>query len=247
VKINTVITDSRSYPNAQDPDVLKAVEYRSGNMRRKDSLEPNGVTVSISQITNCGSRIGYLVDMDSREYRTFKVVRFAPIEELQEYMRKNPRSIVPVESKTIDTGDRKTFFGHPAKHFITTTKPIASGNNKRDEEIIDGWYIDHEPMGNQCEPDYAHTEPFYALGTSLAMPPEIAEFHHSGPIPSGLAVKLTITTRKFEADKASDRTITLERTVNELSDAPISSSVFEVPSGFHENPQLLRGKSVPVR
>ena len=30
---------------------------------------------------------------------------------------------------------------------------------------MDGWYIDHEPPDNNCEPDYADTQPFHRLST----------------------------------------------------------------------------------
>jgi hypothetical protein len=72
--------------------------------------------------------------------------------------------------------------------------------------------------------------------------PQIAHFNHTGPVPSGLAVKLTVT-HKFAGSKgAAARIMRIEETVEELSDSPLSPSLFNLPSGFHENPHLLGGQ-----
>ncbi|MCU1269287.1 MAG: hypothetical protein JWN74_581 [Acidobacteriaceae bacterium] len=239
VKTGTTITDSRATPNVQNPTVTHTVYYQRGAMRRKDSLG-----ASMSSIANCDTKTGFLIDLDAHQYRTYKVVKFAPMLQLQEYLEKNPRSKVQVESQTVDTGERKTFFGHPARHLITTTKRARDEKNNGGEETIDGWYIDHEGLDNDCAPDYVHTEPFYVLGTGLVIYPEIPQFHHIGPIPGGLAVKLTHRIKSAGAkNDTADRVVTLERTVEEISDSPLNSFIFELPSGLHENPQLLRGHS----
>ena len=72
------------------------------------------------------------------------------------------------------------------------------------------------------------------------MPPQIAQFHHTGPVPSGLAVKLTVFTIK--AARPPDRILTTEETVEELSDSPLNPSLFELPPGFSENSHLLGGR-----
>jgi hypothetical protein len=239
VKTRSVITDTGAAPNVQNPVEISTVYYRRGAMRRKGS-----VGTSVSSIANCDTKTGFLIDLDAHEYRTYKVVKFAPMSQLQEYLEKNPQNRVKVESQTVDTGERKKFFGYPARHLITTTTRPRDKKNSGGEETIDGWYIDHEGLDNDCAPDYVHIEPFYVLGTGLVMYPEIPQFHHTGPIPGGLAVKLTHRTKSAGAKNGtSDRVVTLERTVEEISDSPINSSIFDLPSGLHENPQLLRGNS----
>jgi hypothetical protein len=44
----------------------------------------------------------------------------------------------------VDTGERKDFFGHPARHVITTTKetPLHESHSEARESVTDGWYID---------------------------------------------------------------------------------------------------------
>jgi len=241
VKTHTVTTDSATSRSVQNLSEHHDVLYRSGTMRRKDRLG-GAATLLVSDIANCATGIGFLIDSDAHEYRTYKVVKFGTMAQLDDYRKKNPQDVVQIESKTVDTGERRTFFGHLAKHFVTTTKRLADEKSAGGEETTDGWYIDHEKADNRCAPDYVRTEPFYVIGTGLVMLPQIAHFNHSGPVPSGLAVKLTVTHKVTGSRGAADRTIKIEETVEELSDSPLSPSLFELPAGFHENPLMLIGK-----
>lgn len=236
IKTHSAITDSGAPPNVQNPSEHSDVRYRSGTMRRKDSLG-DGATVLFSNIANCDTKTGLLMDPKAR----YKVVKFSSMSQLDDYRQKNPQDVIPLESKTIDTGERKTFFGHLAKHFITTVRRPASQKNAGGEETIDGWYIDHEAADNNCAPDYVRTEPFYVIGTALVVYPQIAHFNHTGPVPSGLAVKLTRTHKVAGSKGTADRIIRIEETVEELSDSPLSPSLFDLPTGFQENPHLLGG------
>lgn len=241
VKTHTVITDTGAPANVQNPSEHRDARYRKGTMRRKDSFG-DGTTTLFSSIANCETRTGFLIDPVSREYRTYKVVRFSPSSQLDEYRKKNARDVIEVQSTTVETGERKTFFGHPARHFITTTNSKAGG-----EETVDGWYIEHETPDNDCAPDYVHTDPFYAIGTALVMPPQIAHFNHTGPVPTGLAVHLTVTHKTPGGNGTAARVIRTEETVEELSDSPLGTSLFELPSGLSQNPNLLSGRSSPRR
>ncbi|MGA7687555.1 MAG: hypothetical protein WCC32_14855 [Terriglobales bacterium] len=241
VKTHSVITDTGAAPNVQSPSEHRDVRYRRGAMRRKDSLG-DGEAALISNIANCDTKTGSLIDLKAREYRTYKVVRFWPIAQLDDYLQKNPHDAVQIESKTIETGERKMFFNHSAKHFITTTRRSPDEKDAGGEETIDGWYIEHEAPDNNCAPDFVRSEPYYVVGTALVMPPQIAQFHHTGPVPSGLAVKLTVI-HKIKGSKGTpDRILTTEETVEELSDSPLNPSLFELPPGFSENSHLLGGR-----
>jgi hypothetical protein len=242
VKTHSVDSDSGAPPNMQNPSENRDVRYRSGTMRRKDSLG-DGETPLISNIANCDTKTGFLIDPKKREYETYKVVKFWTMSQLDDFRQKNPQDVVQIESKTIDTGQRKTFFGYPAKHFITTTRRSADQKSAGGEETIDGWYIDHETPDNNCAPDFVRTEPSYVVGTALVMFPQIAHVNHTGPVPTGLAVKLTLTHKVAGSKGSADRIMRTEETVEELSDSPLSPSLFGLPSGFRENPHLLGGQS----
>lgn len=157
-KTRSVITDTGAAPNVQSPSEHREVRYRRGAMRRKDSLG-DGTTAIISNIANCDTKTGFLIDPKAREYRTYKVVRFWPMAQLDDHLKKNPHDAVQIESKTIDTGERKMFFGHSAKHLITTTRRSPDEKDAGGEETIDGWYIKHEVPDNNCAPDFVRASP----------------------------------------------------------------------------------------
>jgi hypothetical protein len=122
-------------------------------MRRKDSLGA-ARTASLSDIANCETRVGFLIDLDVHEYRSYKLVTFKSEAQRVEYLQKAGKTAVQVESKTVDTGERMVFFGHPARRLITTTKRADANTDNGGEEILDGWYIDHELADHSCAPDF---------------------------------------------------------------------------------------------
>jgi len=242
LKTQTVITDSDTNPNVANPNVTRKIQYRHGMMRREDSLGA-ATTASIADIANCETRAGFLIDLNVHEYRNYKLVKFASEAQRGEYLQKTGKTAVRVESTTVDTGERKVFFGHPARHLITTTKPADANGRSGGEEIFDGWYIEHELPDRNCAPDFVHSEPYYVIGTTLVDYPDVAQFHHTGPLPTGLAVRAKFTLAATK-DGTPGRTITIEKTVEELSDSPLSPSLFQLPNGLHENPQLFLGHRI---
>lgn len=246
VKTQTVITDSDKNPNVENPSVTRKVQYRHGMMRREDSLGA-ATTASIADIGNCETRTGFLIDLNAHEYRHYKLVRFTSEAQRDEYLQKTGKTAVQVDSKTVDTGERKVFFGHSAKHLITTTKR-AVANSRGGEEIVDGWYIDYELPDRYCAPDFVRSEPYYVVGSALVDYPDIAQIHHSGPLPTGLAVRSKFTSKLAATkDGTPGRVITIEKTVEDLSDTPLSPSLFQLPNGLRENPQLFRDHTVSSR
>ena len=92
------------------------------------------------------------------------------------------------------------------------------------------------------------SEPYYVAGTALVDYPDVALIHHTGPLPTGLAVKLKLISKLAAVKKGTaSRTITVEKTVEELSDSPLSPSLFQLPNGLHENPELFRGHAISSR
>jgi hypothetical protein len=202
-------------------------------------------TPSIENLVNCETRTGFLIDLNAREYRSYTVAKFLSEAQRGEYAEKTGRTAVQLDSQTVDTGERKVFLGYQARHLITTTKR-KPGRVPRQEEIIDGWYIDHERPDQNCAPDFVRSEAYYIIGTALVIYPDVARFHHIGPLPTGVAVNLKMTHR-FVTNKegVADRTITVEESVEDISDLPLNPSLFELPNGLDENPHLLTGRAVP--
>ncbi len=247
MKTQTVITDSDPNPNVVNPSVTRKIQYRHGLMRREESFGAAS-TASIANIANCATRAGFLIDLDAHEYRNYKLPKFASKAQRDEYLQKTGKTAIQVASKTVDTGERKVFFGYQARHLITTTKRADAHGSSGGEETLDGWYIDHELPDHDCAPDFVRSEPYYVTGTALVDYPDIAQVHHTGPLPRGLAVKSQLISKLAGTKKSTAvRIITIEKTVLELSDSPLSLSIFELPNGLHENPQLFRGRTSPNR
>jgi len=112
MKTQTVITDSDTNPNVANPSATREIQYRQGTMRRRDIIG-EATTASIADIANCETRVGFFIDLEAHEYRNYKLVKFASEAQRGEYLRKTGKTAVQVESKTVDTGERKVLFGHP--------------------------------------------------------------------------------------------------------------------------------------
>ena len=173
IKKHTVVTDSKSSANVEKTSDFVEILYRKGALRKSE--HPN---TSITRISNCDTRTGFLIDLKTNEYKTYKVVKYRPTAQIEEYINKNPENAVDIESTTVDTEEQKTFFGHPAKHFITTTKRASDKNDTGRKETVEGWYIDQELPDDHCDPEYVRTEPYYAIGTALVTPPQLPRLHH---------------------------------------------------------------------
>ncbi len=244
ITIRTVSTETPARAQVANP--LVSIYYRSGSMRRKDHASDDLTPPVLSSLANCAAKTGFLVDMNSHEYRSYSLPKSPTAADLHEYLQNNPSNpyhiaLVQVESRTVDTGERKSLLGFEAKHFITTTTRAADDSNAGGEDITDGWYIDHDQPDYNCTPDSVSTEPNYVIPTLLAEPKEFAEFHHTGPLPMGLAVKEkhTVHFNAIKGEKAA-RSVEIEKTVEELSDSALKISTFELPSGLKENPELFR-------
>jgi hypothetical protein len=136
VKTRTVITDTGARSDVQNLMMHRDVYYRQGMMRRKDSLGEQ-TSPSISDVANCESRTGLLIDLGAHEYRTYKVMQFWSDAQVHEYLNKGLVKAVQIDSHTTGTGERKIFFGHTAKHLVTTIRRAPDKSNDGGEETID--------------------------------------------------------------------------------------------------------------
>lgn len=149
IRKHTVVTDSKPPTNVEKTSDFEEILYRKGALRKREN--PN---VSITNIANCDTRTEFLIDLKANEYKTYKVLKHMPIAQIEEYINKNPQNTVDIESSTVDTGEQRMFFGHPAKHLITINKRAPDKNDAGGEEILDDWYIDHELPDDHCDSEY---------------------------------------------------------------------------------------------
>jgi len=140
----------------------------------RPDLQPSMQHMAV--ITHCDSGIIDEIYLDSGEYREFKGPRY-PSEEKFKKMAKDAGkgSEKTRTTSTADTGESRDFFGHIARHKITTITDKGPGSRISSNhmqkgivysevteykdieyrETIDGWYVDLPQPG--CAPEYART------------------------------------------------------------------------------------------
>lgn len=125
-------------------------------------------------ITHCDTGVVDELNLDSHEYREFKAPPYLSEKDFQEMAeRSRKESEKEIKASTTDTGESRDFFGHVARHKVTTihhktsgTRLYASTVSKKGviytesnhyasieyEETLDGWYVDLPEPG--CAPEY---------------------------------------------------------------------------------------------
>lgn len=189
-------------------------EYLQGKSYRVESQSQTG-TRAVS-IQTFEPRAMYELDPESRKYTE---TRYEPdfILVLAQRIARPPRVIetgktVNIYYETIDTGERKQFFGQTAKHLVIRERHAAEPNacELSFQTEKDGWYI----------PRNGIREVTHKLVFSNGVDCRDTVVKHGDPTPPGIAVLET------------DGRVTRE--VLELSTAPLDRSLFEVPSGFEK-------------
>src|SRR5947209_5970023 len=227
-------------------------EYVQGSNRRSDMRGFVGITPAdrnapkphMALISHCETGEGYEVDLDSHEYVESKLPHYPSKEEYRQRFEEAKKKVAEkppqppnlrIESETVDTGETRTIFGHTARHFITTTREIPLNGAEREEQerVEDGWYLDMPELPSGFVPEYmlrGHRMVFTTLLTAGSENNIRIEAHHTGPAVEGMAVKLTVTTkRKIDGKETSSN---YEREVVELSEEPLDPALVEPPPGF---------------
>jgi hypothetical protein len=144
-----------------------------------------------------------------------------------------------IETTTVDTGERKEFFGHTARHVIVTRKqtPLEGSQQDPQEQIADGWYIDLD-LQLSCDRKWrpgAHA--YLHAGPRPGEKPELPKFVDVGEPVTGFPVELKTTSRDIYAmpdGTKKENTSTYETRIAQLEEGPMDASVFEIPAGFRQ-------------
>jgi hypothetical protein len=194
-------------------------EYFKGALRRMDQFD----------------------DIQGRHSESIEVLDFDRLRQtvwntnLQEYavirMRRGTtsQSLGPdlvIDKVTVDTGERRNFFGRLARHLITEeTRTNRGANGPADSKArIDGWYIDSELLPREKRGTVVHV-----LADGNRRPRLIV--NQTGPAPSGLAVwesQISHYVLPSGSREVNERTIE----VTELIEAPLPNELFTPPTGF---------------
>jgi hypothetical protein len=167
-------------------------------------------------------------------------------------MSRSRNPTLRIETTTVDTGERKEFFGHLARHVIITRKqiPLEGSHSEPHETVTDGWYIDLDPQLS-CEPRLskgkrAHGYLYVAVGRQ---PAEKLEFVDIGEPETGFAVQVVMVSKgtytlpdgTHKQTDAKDETL-----VTQLDLSSLDPALFEIPPGFKRVQHIERNPIPPA-
>jgi hypothetical protein len=155
-----------------------------------------------------------------------------------------------------DTGERKDFFGHTARHIITREKRVAGPGacSKPSVSETDGWYIDGSVLPEwrqQKKNSFGVVVAEVSTGSNdkCFNKMDKIEVHRSG-VETGFPVKIT-TTLTSEVSQPDGNTRTLSSTwgseVVELKEGPLELTLFDVPTDFRRVESLRSWSAQPPR
>ena len=236
------------------------MEYRGG----LNAVHGNGTLDTrpgprLAGITRCDLGQVFELNLEDREYVADTFPRFKLTKEQMEARMKETRTkarmgiafykvapwapTVRQERTTVDTGDRRNFFGHQARHMISRRKtiPLAGSHLEPQDNVTEGWYIDLD-TGTSCEFRWPlrNEEPrheYYAIGG------ERYEIIDDGIRVMGFATesketwRLTVTQR--DGTKRETGGMWAGK-VTEFYEGPLDPALFEVPGDFRKVSELRR-------
>lgn len=239
----------------RDQDRSRA-EYRNsagGDRRRLDGSTDVRYGPHLASIVRCDLGQAFELNLDAREYVSGpyppKPLTKAQAEALGlkplQYVASD-KPTLRIETTTLDTGERKEFFGHTARHVITTRKeiPLEGSKSNAQETVTDGWYIDVDTSiscgWNRPSGKPAHVHAFLTAGNA---PIEKMEFVDKGEPETGFAIetKITSTGATTQPDGTKkEYTSANEMQVTQLVEGPLDPGLFAVPTGFRHVKQIDR-------
>jgi hypothetical protein len=198
----------------------------------------------------------FVLDLQTHEYLTFETDSRGMVPGSRVRPAAQSGGTLQIDIDYVDTGERKEFFGHTARHIITKEKRVASpGACSRDSSSeIDGWYIDASvmPAWRQAKKNafgvvVASVVSFGTDGRCADKMDKI-EVHRNG-IEPGFPVKL-ITTLKSEAPRRDGSPRALESNwgseVVELKEGALDPALFEIPGDYRKVDSLRNWASAAV-
>lgn len=155
-----------------------------------------------------------------------------------------------IETTTVDTGERKEFFGHTARHVIITRKqtPLEGSHSEPQETVTDGWYIDLDPQVS-CDRRLSKGKRAHGYGFLVAgkQPPEKPEFVDIGESETGFAVQSVMVSKgtyTLPGGTNKQTNSKSETLVTQLELGPLDPGLFEIPPRFKHVRQIERNPRV---
>lgn len=198
------------------------------------------------------------VDLDHRQYVSHELdEKGAPEGSQQPAAPPEVRQsgvTVHVYNDVRDTGERKTLFGHLARHLIITrrTVPEPGACAQAGESTRDGWYIDFDEPRTGCmrPPNSNGPAVSVLVGASAGQPACIDHYVLEGAKDDirRFAVEESVKSSGEAAGRDSKKqahSFTSGTRVTELYEGPLDPALFELPTGFKHVDQLDTSPSLP--
>jgi hypothetical protein len=221
-----MIQTRRTSGDWQSP--VKTTLYVKGARQRTETvIEERAQTDGISGATiqQCDERRGFQLNERDKLYAPFK------IEDWSERLKKSrpvpltqmSGAEVTVTIDSIDTGERRQFEHYTARHVKVKTQVESSpgASTPASVEEADGWYIDLPGLGCQ---EASSGFAFGVLGSGNHR--DRLQIKWLGKAPRGYPIEVTTLTTN-----ASNKTISKVELL-EISEAPLNSSLFDLPAGY---------------
>jgi hypothetical protein len=261
--IPPMISETTHY--AKGPRIRQEWRPSAGYARDPKALRDYRYGPVIATIQQCDTGTRLEMNTRDREYEISPLPKGLTKDELKALAAKHPRPpegavkpipTVTVERSTVDTGERKEFFGYTARHMIRTVHHVPhEGSHSLPSEVIeDGWYIDLDVRMNCAEPRNDGRRTGFAVlvagsGGLDSSARDVYEFKTTGPEETGFPVKVTRSYRstiRMPDGNTREFTSKSETEVVELSTAPLDRSLFEEPKGFKKVSHIDRQPPVPA-
>jgi hypothetical protein len=257
IKLTTRHTSNGAFASEQTQYIQadrRRMEFRNatGGPPKADGTMDINYGPHLAAIERCDLAQAFELNLDDRQYNVgIYPPRQLTKEERQarglatelHYLSEKPT--IRVEITTVDTNERKEFFGHTARHVITTNKqiPLEGSQAQLSETVTDGWYIDLETRIS-CDPwrrPDGHSYAFLAVG---GQPIERRTFAIKGKREAGFPIELKTTTRSITVlpdGTKKEFTSTSEMLVTDLEEKPLDPTLFAVPPRFRKVDAIRRG------
>ena len=206
--------------------------YLKGSRQRTESVleKPmRGDEINLASIWQCDEKRSFIINQRDKIYNS------SLIEDRSEQLKKaRPVSLpqmsgaeVTITIDSIDTGERRQVGHHAARHVKakTTFEPGPGASIPASLEETDGWYIDLP--GFQCEEQLSRGFAF-VLGSVSGSRRDRLQVKWLGKAPRGYPIEET-SVKTGATDMSVSKIELLE-----LSEAPLSPSLFELPKGYRQ-------------
>lgn len=210
---------------------LKVSRQRSESVTEKPARAD---AMNSAAIWQCDKKRRFFLNQRDKIYNSYV------IEDRSELKKTRPVSLtqmsgaeVIITIDSVDTGERRHFAHYTARHVKVKTRfePSPGASTPASVEETDGWYIDLPGFGCEQQPSSG----FAFLIGSVGNRRDRLQFKWLGKAPRGYPIEETSV-----KTGAPDTTISKIELLD-ISEAPLSTSLFELPSGYRQALQIGNG------